>query len=218
MAKSERSTVGERLYWCYANQAMAEMATTDRAEAYGRLHYMVRARLYKGLRTGSMSAGSLMRDQAVRMKLPQECVYCGSVQFLSIDHIVPVNRGGDDGGDNAIWACRRCNSSKSDRDLFEWWSATRGGLPPLFVVRIYMKQALRYFENRGLLGQDWRTVEGSAYDLAMLPESFPGPRELTFTPHHARKRRAAETEAESTGEGPDAGPAAGGEAAGTAAE
>ncbi|MBS0261105.1 MAG: hypothetical protein JSS02_04050 [Planctomycetes bacterium] len=97
MAKSERNTVGERLYWCYANLAMAEMATTDRAEAYGRLHYMVRARLYKGLRTGSMAAGSLMRDQAVRMKLPQECVYCGSVQYLSIDHIVPVNRGGDDG-------------------------------------------------------------------------------------------------------------------------
>ncbi|MBS0261104.1 MAG: hypothetical protein JSS02_04045 [Planctomycetes bacterium] len=68
-----------------------------------------------------------------------------------------------------------------------------------------MKQALRYFENRGLLGQDWRTVEGSPYDLERLPESLPGPRELRFTPHHDRKRRAAETEAESTGEGEAAG-------------
>src|SRR5688572_20627157 len=119
MASSDKITVAERLFWCYANLAMAEVAVHEKCASYGRKHFMVRARLYKGLRTGAMSPRSLMRDQAIRLKLPQECVYCGATGYLCIDHIVPSNRGGDDIGDNAIWACRKCNSSKSDRDLFE---------------------------------------------------------------------------------------------------
>jgi hypothetical protein len=168
---------------------MAEMAVHEKCIAYERRHFMVRARLYKGLRTGAMSPRSLMRDQAIRMKLPQECVYCGATDRLSVDHIVPSNRGGDDVGDNAIWACRRCNSSKSDRDLFEWWASTRTGLPPLFVIRIYLKQAIGYFESRSLLEVDWRTISSSPFNLAFLPESFSRPEELKFSPHHERGRK-----------------------------
>jgi 5-methylcytosine-specific restriction endonuclease McrA len=186
MPSVERNTVGERLYWCYANLGMAEMAVHEGCAAYERKHFMVRSRLYKGLTTGAMSPRSLMRDQAIRMCLPQECIYCGVAQNLSIDHIVPTNRGGDDAGDNAIWACRSCNSSKKDKDLFEWW-ASREGFPPLLVVRIYLKQAIRYFESRDLLAADWRTLDSTPFSLASLPETFPVPGTLSFSPDHQRK-------------------------------
>ena len=45
---------------------------------YTRKHFMIRARLYAGLINGTMSPRSLMRDQRVRMELPQKCIYCGS--------------------------------------------------------------------------------------------------------------------------------------------
>jgi len=186
MAKQIRSTVAERLYWCYSTLAMAEMAVHDRCERYDRRHYMVRARLYKGLRTGTMSPRSLMRDQAIRLRLPQECVYCGSTNHLSIDHVVPVTRGGDDRGDNAVWACRRCNSSKAGRDLFEWWASARGGLPPLFAIRVYLKQAIIHFDACGLMASDWSTTDPLPFSLRSLPESFPPPTELQFTPFHHR--------------------------------
>ena len=42
---SLKATIAERLYWSYANLAMAEMAVHDRDAVYSRKHSMIRARL-----------------------------------------------------------------------------------------------------------------------------------------------------------------------------
>jgi 5-methylcytosine-specific restriction endonuclease McrA len=44
-----------------------------------------------------------------------KCAYCGRKRPLTIDHIVPIARGGGHTADNVIPACRSCNSSKRDR-------------------------------------------------------------------------------------------------------
>lgn len=186
MPPSLKATVAERLYWSYANLAMAEMAVHDRDAKYSRKHFMIRARLYSGLTKGTMSPRSLMRDQRIRMKLPQECVYCGDTHFLAIDHIVPTNRGGADTGDNAVWACRKCNSSKSDRDLFAWWFECRTGFPPLFVVRVYLKQAIGYCIAQQLMNHLWADVQQHPFSFEHIPTSYPEPETLTFSPFHAR--------------------------------
>jgi len=187
MPPSLKATVAERLYWSYANLAMAEMAVHDRDPKYSRKHFMIRARLYSGLTKGTMSPRSLMRDQRIRMRLPQECVYCGGTNFLAIDHIVPTNRGGADTGDNVVWACRKCNSSKSDRDLFAWWFECRTGFPPLFVVRIYLKQAIAYCVAQKLMDHLWADVPQHPFSFDHIPTSYPEPETLTFSPFHDRK-------------------------------
>lgn len=48
------------------------------------------------------------------------CVYCGSTEDLTCDHVVPLVRGGTNDNDNLATACRPCNSSKSDKLLSEW--------------------------------------------------------------------------------------------------
>lgn len=187
MKMSASSTVSELLCWSYANLAMAQKAVHDKEAKYTRVHYMIRARLFNGMKKGSMSPRSLMRDQKIRMKMPQECVYCGSTDNLAIDHVVPTNRGGADSGDNAIWACRSCNSSKSDRDLLAWWSASREGFPPLFAVRIYLKQAIGYFTEQGLMESVVAESQGHPFSLKDIPTEFPAPGDLIFSPYHARR-------------------------------
>jgi|GEM_PF-6863838 len=49
-----------------------------------------------------------------------ECTYCGSSDDPTIDHIVPLIRGGTNDFANLTPACRSCNSSKGDRLLSEW--------------------------------------------------------------------------------------------------
>lgn len=44
-----------------------------------------------------------------------ECVYCGSRRALTIDHLIPLSKGGDNGMDNLACACKSCNSMKRDR-------------------------------------------------------------------------------------------------------
>jgi 5-methylcytosine-specific restriction endonuclease McrA len=53
----------------------------------------------------------------------KSCPYCG-VKLRSsnktLDHMVPISKGGVHGKSNCLICCRSCNSRKSDRDFDEW--------------------------------------------------------------------------------------------------
>ena len=51
------------------------------------------------------------------------CWYCNCVlteETSSLDHVLPVSRGGSDCPQNLVAACRRCNSSKGNKTIPEW--------------------------------------------------------------------------------------------------
>jgi len=44
------------------------------------------------------------------------CQYCGqSRTAMTVDHVIPKNRGGEDVWENLVCACVRCNNRKGDR-------------------------------------------------------------------------------------------------------
>lgn len=49
------------------------------------------------------------------------CAYCGEEKELTREHFIPVTKYGEFTKDNVIPACRSCNSSKNNRDFFEWY-------------------------------------------------------------------------------------------------
>ena len=49
-----------------------------------------------------------------------KCAYCGRADLpLTIDHIVPKSKGGDESWENLVAACLPCNNKKGDRTLEE---------------------------------------------------------------------------------------------------
>ena len=48
-----------------------------------------------------------------------KCQYCGSTKNLTIDHIIPRSRGGEDTWENLVVACMPCNTRKGDKFLDE---------------------------------------------------------------------------------------------------
>lgn len=48
------------------------------------------------------------------------CVYCLETCLPTMDHVVPVSRGGKHEQENIVPACHPCNSSKRDRLVDEW--------------------------------------------------------------------------------------------------
>ena len=48
------------------------------------------------------------------------CIYCGSRDRITADHVVPIYRGGSHGIGNLVPACKRCNSSKGYKTIMEW--------------------------------------------------------------------------------------------------
>jgi 5-methylcytosine-specific restriction endonuclease McrA len=48
------------------------------------------------------------------------CVYCGEVKPDTLDHVIPISRGGKHEYANLVPACRPCNSSKCGMTIREW--------------------------------------------------------------------------------------------------
>lgn len=179
MAKQKIDTVREMIYLSYSNLAMAHSALDKKQEKYGVLNFMIRAKLFKGLKTGSMSMRSIFDDEKIKLQTGQICNYCGSTEKLALDHIFPQKLGGKDDAENLIFACRSCNSSKGKKDLMEWM-IFRDKFLPIMIIRRYLKLTFNYCDENGLL--DKKIDELKELDLPfridLLPVKFPAPKEL----------------------------------------
>lgn len=53
------------------------------------------------------------------------CFYCGCGGELTVDHDIPLSRGGTDDIDNILPACRSCNSRKNSLTAVEFFASRR---------------------------------------------------------------------------------------------
>lgn len=167
-------TIGEQIYWSYANLARAHAALASGAKKYGRVHYAIRSKVFHGLKSGKMNVRSLYDDERLKMTLPQICVYCGSNKSLSIDHLIPRALKGIDQADNLVWACRSCNSSKGANDMLVWM-VKKDKFPSIFVLRRYLKIVYGQCTQLEILDEP---LENEAsfqlpFSTSNLPTSFP---------------------------------------------
>lgn len=136
---------------------MAHVAYKDKSEKYTSKHFGIRNRLYRGLNNGEMNIKSFFDDERLKMILPQSCNYCGSKEHLATDHLIPRKKGGLDIGENLVWACRSCNSSKSDRDLIDWMNKN-GKEPSILIYRRYLKILITYCRENQIINENIENI------------------------------------------------------------
>ena len=56
------------------------------------------------------------------------CAYCGSTAD-TLDHVLPIAKGGLTTRTNLIPACRSCNLAKGHADAIDWFRAHHGWTP-----------------------------------------------------------------------------------------
>jgi 5-methylcytosine-specific restriction endonuclease McrA len=86
------------------------------AHAEFRVPSVIRRRVYINIR--KRREQSSMRRLRIYMRDKYRCQYCGerkSVVELTLDHILPRSRGGDNSPINVVTACVKCNNRKSNR-------------------------------------------------------------------------------------------------------
>ena len=59
-------------------------------------------------------------DEAAIYERDKVCIYCGSAEDLTLDHLIPLTREGPHCQDNLAVACRSCNSSKGTKTYEEF--------------------------------------------------------------------------------------------------
>jgi hypothetical protein len=164
-------TVGELLFWSYSNVAASEVADNRGLAAFDRPCFMVRARLFKGLRTGTMNVGSLFDD--VRRMPQSACMYCGATPppKLHADHLIPRYLGGLESADNLVWACGSCNSSKGARDLLDWYRV-QNRLVPWLLARRYLKLAMQEATAKRAMDSPLSSPPALSFRLDLIPTRF----------------------------------------------
>ena len=156
---------------------MAQAAIEDGSSAYSQKHFIIRSRIYSNLRKGSMAIGTLAKDDRLKLFLPQVCSYCASAHQLAADHLIPLNLGGPDVGDNLVWACRSCNSSKRNLDMIEWLRK-QNRFPTILLLRRYLKLAIQICIAKGIMDLEVENAPELPFSLSAIPLKFPPPLEL----------------------------------------
>jgi hypothetical protein len=179
MAKKEFNTIKELLYWSYANLAMAHTAVDKKQEKYTGFNFMIRAKLFKGLMDGTMNIRTIFDDEKIKLLSGNKCSYCGSPESLALDHIFPKISGGKDSGDNLVYACRSCNSSKGKKDLLAWMEY-KHTFPPLMILRRYLKLVITYCIDKDLMDYSVEDLmdQGHPFSIKNIPVNYPNPCEL----------------------------------------
>jgi hypothetical protein len=163
-------TVRQLIFWQYA-QLIAKAAGFK--DQWG----FVVSR-YKKLASGEMKWSSSVRDHQKELDKGVACVYCGTGENISMDHIIPRSRAGVDPRvvklleslDNCVCACKSCNASKSDRDVFEWYGVDRLDEVPELVQSKFLKLAYEMHETQGTLDVRDPNMDGvlNIYDLGVV--------------------------------------------------
>lgn len=61
--------------------------------------------------------------EAIKAAYDYRCAYCGEVKPLTMDHVIPLTKGGGTTSDNIVPACKSCNSSKGAKLTTEHYQA-----------------------------------------------------------------------------------------------
>ena len=87
--------------------------------------------------------------------------------------------GGKDVGDNLIYACRTCNSSKGKKDLMEWMNY-KSQFPPLMILRRYLKLVIFYCIENNLMEFQVDDLKNQKllFNIEHIPLNYPNPNEL----------------------------------------
>jgi hypothetical protein len=138
-------TIADEIHYEYAK-------LISRSVFSGKLNYAFISDRFKALREGRATMSGTLREWQREHELPVQCVFCGGTSALQTDHLVPRSRGGMDTSENVVWACRVCNSSRSDRGVFAWLGLKQKDNLHRIVAGKYLKELFVLHERAGTLG------------------------------------------------------------------
>jgi hypothetical protein len=89
------------------------------------------------------------------------CPYCGEYmnrRTKTLDHMVPLSKGGLHGTANVIICCNRCNSTKRDRDFGDWVSRLQEPYASVMIAEYEQRYGSK--PSQSLLPLQYATVSG----------------------------------------------------------
>jgi len=165
-------TVRDLIYWQYAKLIAKSAGFYDGdKKQFG----FVMDR-FKKLKNDEINWSGILREDEKMTDLGKRCMYCGSEDEICVDHIIPqkINPPGKCKHlfeiHNIVFACKKCNSSKGDKDLYEWYGIERRNVIPRIAEGKYLKLVYICHECRGTLDMEDlnKDRQTNVYDLGYI--------------------------------------------------
>ena len=137
-------TIRDLIYWQYA-KIISESAGA------GKRQYPFVMDRFKKLQSAEIEWSGSIREYIKERERANHCIYCGSNENLSYDHLIPKSKGGPDIPDNVVVACRKCNSSKGEDGVYEWFKLDKRYDVPRIVEGKHLKLLYQLHEEKGTL-------------------------------------------------------------------
>ena len=128
MPDNEVHTIRDQIYFQYAKIIAKKIfGPNAKATAYGFIK-----KTFHDFQHDEKHWSDILREDKQLIESDKICIYCGSTENLSWDHIVPKSLLINDrcsacdriqGVHNLIWACKSCNSEKSTKGLYQFYHA-----------------------------------------------------------------------------------------------
>jgi hypothetical protein len=125
-------TICDLIYWQYAK-------IISESSGAGKKNYAFVMDRFKKLQAGEIEWAGSIREYIRERDLPNQCIYCKSMNGLCYDHLIARSRNGPDVPDNLVLACKACNSSKGDKGVYEWYKLNRRYDIPRIAEGKYLK-------------------------------------------------------------------------------
>ena len=69
------------------------------------------------------------------------CAYCGKKEKLTVEHFIPISKGGNTIAKNILPICKSCNSSKQEKDFEKWYKEQKFySIEKINKINEYFKQ------------------------------------------------------------------------------
>jgi 5-methylcytosine-specific restriction endonuclease McrA len=184
MPDRDVETIRDLIFYQYAKIIARRAFAVGDGKAAKKEHYGFIKKTFRELRSGAMSWSDILREDWQLVEAEPRCAYCGSVEDLHKEHIVPrslrirpecADCDTIQGIHNQVWACRACNLAKGDKGLYEFCKERHPGekkyydlIPPL-VEKKYLKTIYNCHVCAGTL--DGRDLDGDA-EVTVLDIDF----------------------------------------------
>ena len=138
-------SIKDLIFWQYAK-------IISQSAGFGKNNYkFIMSRFYK-LKKGEIKWSTSIREWIKENESRNTCGYCGKkCESLTIEHILPLSKGGPDHPDNTIWVCKECNLKKSKKRLYEFFTLDYRDSIPRIAEGKFLKLLYDLHEKNGTL-------------------------------------------------------------------
>ena len=80
--------------------------------------------------------------------------------------------------ENIVFACKTCNSSKADRDMFGWYVEHFDTFPSIYLTATYLKKIYLFAQANDLLNIELSVLDTMdlPFDWKYIPTKYPEPK------------------------------------------